>query len=653
MNVRSKPLTWMQAGAEWLGMPGYGFGLFCPAIVGTIRIKMPEFWRLHNIQAELSGRMQVFRAKPAPDPNAPLFIIDTILRWVAGAQMHHQLPAFSQGKVLSSRKRSGGVTDYIVAIPGSRMQTTAKVLSWVLSEFQTCLAGEKENPEASDVLQELLAGHKTTMVNSFRFLTAACELGIPFQDIGGGIYAFGTGYRRRMLRSSFTDATPAIGVQLADYKNLTASILKRSGLPGATHILVADEAQAIAAGHKLGFPVVVKPADKEQGIGVAAGLVTDKALANAYREAKKHTTSILIEKHAPGRDYRLTVFNGRVIKTVNLVPGGVTGDGENTIEQLLKLTQQEEHHLRRARERGRPLLVLDSEAKDLLIENGLTPHSVPAVDEYIPLRRRANISAGGTSVLVPPDKIHPDNLQLAERAAAVLGLDLAGIDLLIEDISRSWQEIGGLICEVNAQPQIGLGTSPKIYQEILSELVPGEPRIPAVLVVSREERVDWDLVRQLWSLNERLGLATTEGAWIGRKRIMPRPDNAYAAGAALFFDRGVTAAMVVMNVLEIRRYGLPADRFGLVIFDDPEHWSDEERQAAGEAILLLTPHASAIAALEPKHPCLQAHLMKDKLMAHETEKAGSPWSAFGRVMRNILVPQGIDNYRSSVHLDAG
>jgi cyanophycin synthetase len=646
MKKKREAVTWVQAGREWLGMPGYGFGFVCPSIIGKIRVKVPETKRLEDARADLSSYLMAFLAEPSNESDTSLYMIDTVLRWVAAAQASHQLPAFTKGKVLFSMKSVHGITDHTVAIPGSRMQTTVKILSWVLSEFQDCLQGKKYTPAAFDALERLLSGQKSAMVNSFRFLSAAWELDIPFQDIGGGIYAFGTGNRRRLLRSSFTDETSAIGVQMADYKNLTASILKRGGLPGATHILVSDENQALEAARKIGFPVVVKPADKEQGMGVAAGLVTEKAVVNAYREAKKYGGGILIEKHFPGRDYRLTVFNGRVIKTVNLIPGGVTGDGIHSITKLVSLVQQDKQHVRRARERGKPLLTLDNEAKEMLMEKGLSPHSIPGVDEYIPLRRKANISAGGTSVLVSPDKIHPDNLRLAERAAGFLGLDLAGIDLLIEDISRSWQEIGGMICEVNAQPQIGLGTSPKIYHEILNELLPVESRIPAILVVALPARMDWNFARQAWSLNKSLGVATAEGVWIGGERVTNISDSAYSIGTSLFFDHSVNAALVVMSAAEIRRFGLPADHFDLVLFDDPEYWSDEDRKVAGEAILLLVSHACAIAALNPEHFCLQPHLEKDKLVPPAEAIETGPWAVLRHIMIKILSQQDANNLQT-------
>ena len=128
-------------------------------------------------------------------------------------------------------------------------------------------------------------------------------------------------------------------MELAHNKELTATLLRQAGFPAATHLAVGDAEQAVTAARQIGYPVVVKPGDQERGIGVAAHLVDEASVRAAYQRARQHSSHILVERHVHGKDYRLTVLNGRLIKTVYRRPGGIVGDGQHSIEELLSLHQ--------------------------------------------------------------------------------------------------------------------------------------------------------------------------------------------------------------------------------------------------------------------------------------------------------------------------
>lgn len=353
-------------------------------------------------------------------------------------------------------------------------------------------------------------------VNTLRFLQAAHDLGIPWRHVASNVFQFGWGSRARWLDSSFTDETPNISARLARDKVACAQVLRAAGLPVPRHRLVTTLAQAQQVAGALGYPVVVKPADQDGGRGVFAGLHTPEAVASAYAAAARFSKRILVEQFVEGSDYRLQVCLGDVYWVVHRRPAYVLGDGASTVMTLIERNNsqlQAEHDP--SREQGLKPIVVDDEVERWLASQGLALASIPARGQSVRLRGAANVNLGGTREPVLA-QAHPDNLALAARAAAVLRLDLAGIDLLVPDIRRSWRETGGAICEVNAQPQM----SGHLQREILPRLVKDQGRIPIVMLVgplSQDALAAgrFRLVEQLESLGVRLGWVDGGGAWVG------------------------------------------------------------------------------------------------------------------------------------------
>jgi cyanophycin synthetase len=247
---------------------------------------------------------------------------------------------------------------------------------------------------------------------------------------------------------------------------------------------------------------------------------------------------------------------------VERFPGGVTGDGLNTVAQLLVAVNGQPL-------RGKPgskallkHIPLDGEALSLLQEQGLDPQSVVSEGVFVRLRRAANVARGGTPVPVL-DPVHPDNLALVVRATRVLRLDLAGVDLLIPDIRRSWLESGAAICEVNAQPQLW-STQPAY---LLGRLVQGQGRIPVVVVLGLSgDGAFIDGLRQtLSSQGWRVGMASPIGASIDGHRVRVEANNVFAAAQALICDPSVDLLLLCLADDGLLRTGLPVDRFDVLV----------------------------------------------------------------------------------------
>lgn len=326
-------------------------------------------------------------------------------------------------------------------------------------------------------------------INTPLFLQAAHEHNIPWRRLAGNIYQFGWGCYSRLLDSSLTDCTPSIGVSLARDKLAAAQTLRAAGVPVPSHIEVRSEKDALIAANKLGWPLVVKPADKDGGQGVFVNLIDENELRAAYVNAEKISKRILIERSITGNDYRLQVYQGKVYWVVLRRPARVFGDGVHSIACLIDMVNKERAQKRGATgertiqeemfEQGRAPIVIDTDLRRWLEKQNLTINCVPRQGQVVQLRGAANVSMGGTREGVPLNQVHPDNLELALRAVSVLRLDFAGIDLLMPDITRSWLDTGAIVCEVNGKPQL----SRHLHSQILPWIVTQQGRIRVAIIV--------------------------------------------------------------------------------------------------------------------------------------------------------------------------
>lgn len=368
-------------------------------------------------------------------------------------------------------------------------------------------------------------------------------------------YQLGWGRRSRLLDSTFTDQTSVVGAMLARDKLACSATLREAGLPVPHQRRVRSADEAVRAAENLGYPVVVKPADQDGGRGVRAGLEAPEAVRRAYEAASALSQTVLVEEFLAGQDYRLQVFRDQVFWVVHRRPASVVGDGARCIRDLIEQT----NHIRALAkdsgyqtdpqiEQGFSSISIDDEVIDWLARQGLSSHSVPPAGATVRLRGAANVALGGTRRAVLHEA-HPDNLALAIKAASVLRLDLAGVDLIVPDIRRSWKEAGGGICEVNAQPQL----SEHLPSLLLPKLVAGHGRIPTIVLVGLPQSlVDRDEVERL------LTPAQRSVAWISEE----------SAVRHALADPQVDGVVWSIDALPDSRVVSPFDVFDLLIAID-------------------------------------------------------------------------------------
>lgn len=552
-------------------LPGYLPGFRQPALLAEVMV----YHDLSKPRALARLDEVLVRALPSYAGRATLVGINNGLLqrlvWGSCAMLEGAgMPFFSVARLLNAHQTSALAWRYALALPclGQDSQAVRAALAWVVSVMNPVLNGLPADA-ALATLAEAKAKIKRKGPRGFNtsgFLRAADATDIPWQRLMDNVYQFGWGANARLLDSSFTDATPKISASLARDKYATAIVLRGAGLPVPMHFRARNANQAVALADALGYPVVVKPADLDGGLGVVAGIRHADGVRKAYAGARALSASVLVEKHIEGNDYRLQVLQGRVFWAVHRVPGGVVGNGANTVVELLEALNADPRRGERGTGHGLKTITLDEEVLELLEEQELTLESVPETGRAVRMRRTANVASGGMPVPVL-EMAHPDNLALGVRAARVLRLDLAGIDMLMPDIRRSWRETGAVICEVNAQPQMSL----HLPTQVLGHLVDGNGRIPVVMILGDVLAAPWyRAFTDALDAGSAVGVATTQGTLLAGECIIG-PGYALHGARALLTDPLTRALLVVADDEHMLGAGLPVDRLDALVLAAPLH----------------------------------------------------------------------------------
>lgn len=289
--------------------------------------------------------------------------------------------------------------------------------------------------------------------------TAAEKRGIPWRRLNNdSLMQLGHGRFQKRLEAALTSHTSQIACDIAKDKELCSALLRDLGLPVPAQSFVRDADDAVRAAEKIGYPVVVKPVDGNHGRGVSINLRTPDAVADAFDAAAANGSGVIVEKMIAGDDYRLLVIGGKLCAAARRMPAHVVGDG---VHSLRELVQKENADPRRGvgHENVLTRIAFDDRALSLTAEQGISPDTIPDDGQQVFLCKTANLSTGGSAIDVT-DLVHPDNRLMAERAIKAVGLDIGGVDFLTTDITRSYRETGGAICEINAGPGIRMHIAP-------------------------------------------------------------------------------------------------------------------------------------------------------------------------------------------------
>lgn len=342
---------------------------------------------------------------------------------------------------------------------------------------------------------KVLASDAPRGKSTFEVLRVAHRLSIPYRHLAGGVFQLGIGRHARLIDRSTTDRDSAIGLRLTNYKILTAQMLRQFGLPAPEHHNAPSMAQAQTWAQRIGYPVVVKPSDMEQGNGVTVD-VMEADLEAAFLSAQKisPSKSVLIERQVPGVCHRLFITQGQLLYAVKRLPMGVYGDGTSSISELVQAAHVEQ--MKRPPWMRSGVSSLHSLPVEFLRQQDWSPADVPNAGQFVALRRIESTAWGGVDEDVTLS-VHPDNVSAGIRAAQLLGLEVAGVDLISTDITKAWHTNGAIINEVNYAPLLGGGEISRGHiANYLSRILKNQGRIPIQTIKGGQHAWAKGLVQQ-------------------------------------------------------------------------------------------------------------------------------------------------------------
>jgi cyanophycin synthetase len=383
----------------------------------------------------------------------------------------------------------------------------------------------------------------------------------------GNLVQFGHGAAQRRIWTAETDRTSAIGESIASDKDLTKTLLASCGVPVPEGAIVRSAEAAWEEAEDIGLPVVVKPIDGNHGRGVTLNLMNEADVRAAYAIASEagDSSAVLVERFITGNEHRLLVVGQKVVAAAKGESLWVTGDGKSTVIDLCN--SQINTDPRRGESEEHPLGLVDPHDDEIQLDlkrQGLTPQSVPQAGQKVLIQLNGNVADDVT------DEVHPDVAYMAALAARVVGLDIAGIDLVCEDISRPLEEQRGAIIEVNSSPGLlahikpAQGQPRPVGKAIVDHLFKdGETgRIPLVGVTgSKDAALVTRLVGTVLNHSgKHVGVANRDGLFLDARRVTGKDGTRFDAGQRLLINRTVQAAVFESNARTILSEGLPYDR---------------------------------------------------------------------------------------------
>ena len=411
-----------------------------------------------------------------------------------------------------------------------------------------------------ELSQNLCLGPSTASM-----VSAADDRNIPAVRLNhGNLIQFGYGNLQRRIWTAETDQTSAIAETISRDKDLTKSILESCGVPIPQGRAVQNAQDAWEAAQELGLPVVVKPVDGNHGRGVFINLETQQEIEAAYAVAVDEGSGVLVERFIRGNEHRLLIVNGELAAAAKGQEALVTGDGIHTINDLIAL--QINSDPRRGRGEDQPLnpVRIDSAARLELKRQGFEADSVAPLGCEVLIQRNGNVAFDCT------DDVHPDVAAIAAIAARAVGLDVAGIDLVTEDISRPLSETGGAIVEVNAGPGLLMHLKPaeglprEVGKAIIDYMFPPEnEKIFPVIGVSGSTATTMvsRLVFHLLTLNgTHTGLSNSEGVKVNERALTSASSSTWSNTQRLLLNCQIQAAVVETDGMQILTEGLDYNR---------------------------------------------------------------------------------------------
>jgi cyanophycin synthetase len=443
-----------------------------------------------------------------------------------------------------------------------------------------------------NTMNALIAGKKVDISTEFERLKKICikyDMGISTGSIiseakkreipvsivnDGELVRLGYGMYQKCISATLYEGTSSISVDVACNKQLTKTLLEEASIPVPKGKTVLDIEEAILEANTISFPVVVKPKNGNKGKFVFTNVENEDELKAAFSQAVTFDGEVIIEKNIKGKDYRILVVNGKMVAAAERVPAHITCDGQHSVEELIDIENQNQL---RGEDHEKPLtkIKVDENVKAVLAKQGISLSHIPEANKKIWLRENANLSTGGVAYDCT-DLVHPENKEIFEAASTTIGLDIAGIDVVTHDISKSIKSDNGAIVEVNAAPGIRMHLNPArgikrdVVSPILDMMFPvGTPSsIPVVSITGTNGKTT--TTRMISSILRHQGLTvgttTTHGIYINDRCIEDGDTTGPKSAKRILNNREVEVAVLETARGGIVRNGLAYEKADVAVF---------------------------------------------------------------------------------------
>ncbi|MFP4016198.1 MAG: cyanophycin synthetase, partial [Halanaerobiales bacterium] len=397
-------------------------------------------------------------------------------------------------------------------------------------------------------------------------IEAASNRGIPVitLDKEACLYQLGYGKKQKRIEATISSTTSCIAVDIASNKMQTKILLEDAGLPVPRGYILENTLQLKELICHIDTPLVVKPFNCNHGKGVSLNIHNWYELKKAFYRAKKYSRKVIIEEYIAGKDYRLLVVGNNMVAAAERRPPYVRGDGRSNISQLID--QVNESSLRgEGHEKPLTRINIDEVVVKYLCGQGYNLDTIPEKNQLIYLRHNGNLSTGGTAEDIT-DQVHPLNVDLAVRAARVIGLDIAGVDIIAQDIRVPLSKQDGAVIEVNAAPGIRMHHFPTTGKKraaadaIIDYLFPDDNgRVPVVSITGTNGKTTTTrlLAEIFCQIYDNVGYTTTDGTYINGHCIMSGDNTGPISAKAILMEPTIDIAL-----LETARGGIVREGLG-------------------------------------------------------------------------------------------
>ena len=485
---------------------------------------------------------------------------------------------------------------YHVVVEYEAEHATKYLLEVAVELVESLLAGrpyalEEKLREAGDIIRRTELGPSTRAI-----VDAAKERGIPSFRIGqGSLVQLGYGRARRLVQAAMSDRTSVVGAEVASDKDLTKMLLEQASIPVPRGRIVETEEEAVEALAELGAPVVVKPLDGRQGLGVSLNLSTPEDVRHAFQIAQDYSRHVLVEDLLVGKNYRVLVIDGRMVAASERLPCHVVGDGARTVAELI---EEANRNPLRGEGHEKPLtkIKVDEIMLAYLRKAGRSLDYVAAAGEAVYLRESINLSTGGVARDVT-EQVHESVRRMCERAACAIGLDICGVDLVMADISQPLSRSSGGVIEINASPGLRMHHFPSEGEPrdaggaIVRMLFPeGDGRIPLISITGTNGKttVTRMIAHVLQANGRRTGMTTTDGIWIDGQLVAEGDTTGPHSARTVLSDPTVEVAVLETARGGIARRGLGYDWSDIAVMTNiqPDHFGQDGIESIEDLVFI-------------------------------------------------------------------